>query len=245
MAIQLGLGQIPRPTVLYVGREDGACWYYWDGQKRIPEPLPALTGYLQGLTLRTTDNPRFPDRTKASLEIQADKPYQIRTEAAPGRETTFLKGLLSALDNLDEAQLLEPLTVAVEPGDTETVVLCQLYDPETYQSLRSHWEHELDWQTLLHRVMDKLARLHGRPASLPTPEPKVPFPEPKSSPPEPKPEPLDAKAMMAQSMEELTRLGWTIDQGRECLLKRYGKRSRQELTEGELRDFLLHLQQQP
>ncbi|MCC5599961.1 hypothetical protein [Nostoc favosum] len=41
---------------------------------------------------------------------------------------------------------------------------------------------------------------------------------------------------------EMYRLGWTEDQGREHLWKYYGVRSRLQLTEEELDNFLLYLQ---
>jgi hypothetical protein len=41
---------------------------------------------------------------------------------------------------------------------------------------------------------------------------------------------------------EMQRLGWTVEQGREHLLKYYGKRSRLLLDEEELDNFLLYLQ---
>lgn len=44
---------------------------------------------------------------------------------------------------------------------------------------------------------------------------------------------------------EMKRLGWTTIQGREYLKQRYGKRSRQELNDSELLDFLAHLELQP
>jgi len=40
---------------------------------------------------------------------------------------------------------------------------------------------------------------------------------------------------------ELKRVGWTNTQGRDYLIKTYGKRSRQQLSETELWDFLIHL----
>ncbi|AUB40462.1 hypothetical protein COO91_06477 [Nostoc flagelliforme CCNUN1] len=40
----------------------------------------------------------------------------------------------------------------------------------------------------------------------------------------------------------MQRLGWTVDQGREHLQKFYGVRSRLQLTEDELDNFLLYLQ---
>ncbi|AUB41303.1 hypothetical protein COO91_07351 [Nostoc flagelliforme CCNUN1] len=40
----------------------------------------------------------------------------------------------------------------------------------------------------------------------------------------------------------MQRLGWTVEQGREHLMKYYGVRSRSLLTQEELDNFLLYLQ---
>jgi hypothetical protein len=48
--------------------------------------------------------------------------------------------------------------------------------------------------------------------------------------------------LINQTDEEMQRLGWTKIQGRECLMKFYGVRSRLLLTQEELDDFLLYLQ---
>jgi hypothetical protein len=90
----------------------------------------------------------------------------------------------------------------------------------------------------------------------------APLPSPKSSRPkkngkastEPKPvesftpsleEPLDNSDVIAQTDVELRRLGWGRDQGRKHLEQTYGKRSRQQLTDEELLDFLHYLESQP
>jgi hypothetical protein len=44
---------------------------------------------------------------------------------------------------------------------------------------------------------------------------------------------------------EMKRLGWTTEQGRSYLKRTYGKRSRQELNDDELIDFLRYLEAQP
>lgn len=44
---------------------------------------------------------------------------------------------------------------------------------------------------------------------------------------------------------EMKRLGWSTEQGREYLKRTYGKRSRQELDDAELLDFLRYLETQP
>ncbi|MEA5512346.1 hypothetical protein VB715_21465 [Crocosphaera sp. UHCC 0190] len=58
-------------------------------------------------------------------------------------------------------------------------------------------------------------------------------------------EALDFSDIIARSNAELKRLKWTTDQGREYLLKTYGKRSRQVLSDEELLEFLHHLESLP
>ncbi|MDZ7964017.1 MAG: hypothetical protein RM368_03430 [Nostoc sp. DedSLP03] len=56
---------------------------------------------------------------------------------------------------------------------------------------------------------------------------------------------MNFSEVIAQTNVEMQRLGWTIDQGREHLIKNYGKRSRTLLTQLELLDFLQYLESQP
>ncbi|MDP5339621.1 MAG: hypothetical protein NWQ28_13740 [Nodularia sp. (in: cyanobacteria)] len=58
-------------------------------------------------------------------------------------------------------------------------------------------------------------------------------------------EPVDLSDVIAKTDVELQRLGWTPEQGREHLIKTYGKRGRTLLTEEELHSFLQHLESQP
>lgn len=55
-------------------------------------------------------------------------------------------------------------------------------------------------------------------------------------------ETTDFSSDIAKTDIELRRLRWTPDQGRAHLLKTYGKRSRQHLTDNELLDFLHYLE---
>ncbi|MFN6483677.1 MULTISPECIES: hypothetical protein [unclassified Nostoc] len=55
-------------------------------------------------------------------------------------------------------------------------------------------------------------------------------------------EPVNFSEVIAQTDVKMQRLGWTIDQGREHLIKNYGKRSRFFLTDEELHEFLQYLQ---
>lgn len=55
----------------------------------------------------------------------------------------------------------------------------------------------------------------------------------------------DLSDVIAQTTVELKRLGWTNAKGRTHLEQTYGKRSRQQLTDSELLDFLRYLESQP
>lgn len=60
-----------------------------------------------------------------------------------------------------------------------------------------------------------------------------------------KTEPVDLSDVIAKTDVELQRLGWEPQQGREYLIKTYGKKGRTLLTEEELHGFLKYLQSQP
>ena len=51
--------------------------------------------------------------------------------------------------------------------------------------------------------------------------------------------------MKHQTDLEIKRLGWTKDDGQEFLRSRYGKRSRLQLTDEQLWEFLQYLKAQP
>lgn len=68
----------------------------------------------------------------------------------------------------------------------------------------------------------------------------LPAPEPETS-----HATTDLSDVIAQTTVELKRLGWTNAKGRTHLEQTYGKRSRQQLTDSELLDFLRCLESQP
>jgi hypothetical protein len=63
--------------------------------------------------------------------------------------------------------------------------------------------------------------------------------------PEALPAPINLSDVIAQTDIELRRLGWTVDMGREYLEQTYNKRSRHELSEEELIQFLCYLEGLP
>lgn len=55
----------------------------------------------------------------------------------------------------------------------------------------------------------------------------------------------DLSDIIAQTDVELQRIGWSAKEGREFLENRFHKKSRHQLTDTELREFLRYLKQQP
>lgn len=79
-----------------------------------------------------------------------------------------------------------------------------------------------------------------------TTRPSEPTPAPsKSSAPTIAPEPIDLSDAISKIDVEMDRLSWTKTQGRDYLVRTFDKKSRQQLTNDELLQFLRHLKSLP
>jgi hypothetical protein len=82
-----------------------------------------------------------------------------------------------------------------------------------------------------------LSFLSHPPDSIPTPS--------KSPAPQISPEPVDLSDAISKIDVEMERLSWTKPQGRDYLVRTFDKKSRQQLTNDELLQFLSHLKSLP
>ncbi|QSJ16755.1 hypothetical protein JYQ62_34640 [Nostoc sp. UHCC 0702] len=215
MEVKLGFGAIPKPQYVFVSKESDHCWYMLsDDKKQIPIYDRALTGVITGIEVNKKVETSHGEAEKTDLHILADKPYVIRS----GSESYFSKSLLLSLDVLTAEQLCHPLTIAVSPGD-KTIIFCTIYNPLTYRSIGVSWDghKEIDWQALGQKVSRKINNTK-------TAEPRDVF--------------------IAQTDTYLSQLNWSPNQGREYLQQRYGKKSRLQLTDTELLDFIDYLKLQ-
>ncbi|MBD2677863.1 MULTISPECIES: hypothetical protein [Nostoc] len=226
MEVKLGFGAIPKPQYVFVSREADHCWYMLsEDEKRIPIYERALTGVITKIETYKKVETKFKIVEKNDLYILADKPYIIRS----GSESYFSKSLLLSLDVLIYQQLRSPLTISVSPGDSN-VVFCSIYDPVTYQSVGVSWDghREIDWQALGEKVslkINSLQNLNQEAIQLST-----------------NTTPSEVHAVLiAQTDRYLAQLNWTPEQGREYLQQKYGKRSRLQLTDTEILEFIDYL----
>ncbi|MEH2299202.1 MAG: hypothetical protein V7K88_09205 [Nostoc sp.] len=229
MEVKLGFGAVPKPQYVFVSKEADHCWYMLaEDEKRIPIYERALTGVITGIEVNKKVENTFGEVIRTDLNVLADKPYIIRS----GSDTYFCKGLLLSLDALTSEQLRNPLTISVRPGDSN-VVFCNIYDPVTYRSVGVSWDghNEIDWQALGQKVSLKINRIQNL-----------------------NQEPIQISAnttaseihevLIAESDTYLAQLNWTPEQGREYLQQRYNKRSRLQLSDTEILDFIDYLKLQ-
>ncbi len=229
MKVKLGFGAIPKPQYVFVSREPDHCWYMLsEDERRMPIYDKALTGLITGIEVNKRVETRFGIVEKNDLYILADKPYIIRS----GSESYFSQSLLLSLDALIFEQMRNPLTIAVSPGESN-VVFCTIYDPVTYRSIDVSWNghKEIDWQALGQKVslkINSLQNFNQEPIQIST----------NTTPSEVQ------TVLIAQSDRYLAQLNWTPEQGREYLQQKYGKRSRLQLTDTEILEFIDYLKLQ-
>ncbi|MBD2447284.1 hypothetical protein H6G76_08910 [Nostoc sp. FACHB-152] len=229
MDVKLGFGSIPKPQYIFVSKENDHCWYMLsDDGKQIPIYDRAFTGIITDIEVNKIVETSQGEAKKTDLHILADKPYIIRS----GSDSYFSKSLLLSLDTLSYVQLLEPLTIAVSPGEKK-IVFCTIYHPVTYRSVGVSWDghKEIDWQALGQKVSLKIngtKTVNSQPVEMQTNTIASEI----------------RAAFIAQSDTYLAQLKWTPQQGREYLRQKYGKRSRHHLSEKELLDFIDYLKLQ-
>ena len=157
---QLGFGHSPRPRYIYANRQYAEClWYFWDGAKKEHEPIlfQALTGIVEKLEIEEKEYKGKPE-FKVNLYIKADRNYVIQS----GLETLFAKGLIYTLATLPVVCFNKPMTIAVEPGDTEQVLFSRVYNPVTGRAAYAPYNEPVNWQHTIARAISKIDTAHGR-----------------------------------------------------------------------------------
>jgi hypothetical protein len=159
LAPPLGFSHPPKARYIYANRQYSDClWYFWNGGKSEHEPIEhtALTGWIEKLELEEKEFRGKPD-LKVNLTIRADRPYVIQA----GFDTLFAKGLMYTLSKLPADVFQNPITIAVEPGDTEQVLFCRIYNPSTSKPVYAPYPDEVDWAATSQRAIAKIEKARG------------------------------------------------------------------------------------
>jgi hypothetical protein len=140
---------------VFVGGNDGEAgpnysWYQLDGENhRVPIFEPCITGYVTNVKGVRKDSRRGV-AYKVDVTIRGDRPYVIRS----GIDTNFARGLLSALEILDD--LRAPISVVANQGKEGKVVFCDVFNPRTCLKLWPERNDSRDWFALLFELQKRL-----------------------------------------------------------------------------------------
>lgn len=153
--VKMGLGGAPDPIYLHVSEsidEGGEVhpWHMWDGKKQIPVKDRSLTGILSNIRLKL--GPEFKGKKPVKIQFRVDtgsQPYVIQC----GVETTFTRGMLLALDTVDD--LSQPLMFVVANGG-EKVVFARLHLAANSERVKIMWDKERKLFPLVQKLQQKL-----------------------------------------------------------------------------------------
>jgi hypothetical protein len=150
--IPLGFGRSPRPLYVYCNRSHGSLWYTLDDERK-PQPIEAdaLTGTVTKLE-KIEATRRNQTVQKLHIHVKADQRYVLEA----GLDSNFAKGALYTLSLIPTAKLKQPITIAVEPGDSEEVLFCRIYNPFTGEAAFAPWDSDTNWEQVLQRATQKI-----------------------------------------------------------------------------------------
>lgn len=156
--VRLGPGQSPDAVYWFVGEieKDGNLypWYTFDSQAKaqVPVPYSALTGRITGLRMKLQQF-KGKDNIKLDVLMMADRQYVIRT----GVDTTFARGLLLALELVDDYQA--PLTIVAANSDRgEKVVFSRLYRASTNERVKVEWDRDRKLFPLIVKLQQRMGQ---------------------------------------------------------------------------------------
>lgn len=199
----------------------------------------------------------------ASPAVEAGLPYSTSPAPDPTALPPYLP--LPALDPPDAVPPSIPSSSSLLPLETASArIVADLYthlaESDGGGNGADLAEEPVDLSKIVTPASQLLGKTPRRKANAdisPTPEPAAESAAESSSEFEPEPAPerapepapasasIDFSDVLMETDVELRRLGWDSKKGREHLKRTYSKRSRQELSETELYDFLDYLKTQP
>lgn len=108
------------PMYIYCNRSRECLWYYLDSQREaVPLDGKTLSGYVVKVEIKSVER-RKKETAKLHVWV-SDSQRRYCLEA--GIETTFAKGLVSAIDAAD---LSQPVSIKPRAGESDEVLLCRV-----------------------------------------------------------------------------------------------------------------------
>lgn len=144
----------PKARYIYANRQyDDCLWYFWNGSTHEPIAQTAITAVVEKVETEEKDS-RGKTERKLNVTLRAGKSKYVLQS---GADTLFGKGLLYTLSKLPASSFGFPVMIAVEPGTTDTVLFCKIYNPVTSEpAFAPYVDGEVDWVSVLSKVVAKV-----------------------------------------------------------------------------------------
>ncbi len=183
-----------------------------------------------------------------------DSAAVLASPAIPALESTSLPPYLSpsAIDSSNAAPRDFSTSADGFTGDVLTTaetsptrIVADLYTHIAEGDLEGNGVDTAEESVDLSKIVTPASQLLGKTPRRKANSEENPEPLPSNLEPVSAPASVDFSDVLMETDVELRRLGWDSKKGREHLKRTYSKRSRQELSETELYDFLDYLKTQP
>lgn len=151
----LGLiNAVPGEMRIYCNRQHGGLWYTLENSEPRNLDAKAVRGYLKKLEFEKVTR-----RDKESCKLIAwldcgDRMARLEC----GSETLFCKGILSAIAALSVETLKQPIAIAPQPGNDESVLFAQIFDHAGARIITS-WDETTEWKAVAQQAIANVNEL--------------------------------------------------------------------------------------
>lgn len=148
------LDDVPlQSTRIYCNRAkcQGALWYTRRDDQNIPVTAKCIRGYLTRLEYEKVE--RYgKEKWVTRLFVLGDRPYELEFAT----ESNFSKCILLAIASMPVEDLQEPVTIAVDAGDSESVLLARVYSASGYVKNPGGWD-SINWKAIAQQAKNAIA----------------------------------------------------------------------------------------
>lgn len=144
----LGFCEAPKTRYVFCNRSNKNCLWYSldDAGNPVAIPQTALTCMIEKLEFKQVER-RGKDTWKLHLHVRASQSMVLEA----GYDSNFAKCLLSSLAACSPEWLSRPVTIEVQPAESDEVLFCRIY--ANGEPVFAPWDGSTDWKAIAKLAM--------------------------------------------------------------------------------------------
>jgi hypothetical protein len=135
--MDFGFGSAPTARIIYIGNNEGCCWYFWENDRAVSIQGSSLNCTISGVSIEDKEYKGQVAKKLLLHVIAGAESYTIKSSL----ETIFSRGLLLGLCALSPEELRQPLTIAVRAGNEKTVFANLYREDKSY--VKFVWDRKI------------------------------------------------------------------------------------------------------